>query len=111
MRQPTDQNGGSMQYRCQECGVAITINQTGRRKRRCEDCQKGVNPISGTITHAKENGSKSASQPIEDDTTKKSHNEEFEATGHRSRSWKQLRFEEWPPRVSKYDRCVTYILT
>jgi hypothetical protein len=100
-----------MQYRCQDCGVAITINQTGRRKRRCEDCQKGVNPFSGTITHAKENGSKSASQPIEDDTTKKSHNEEFEPTGHRSRSWKQLRFEEWPQRISKHDRCVTYILT
>jgi hypothetical protein len=100
-----------MHYRCKGCGKAISINQVGRRRRQCEHCKRGENALSATITRHSEFNRKSASQGIDVVELDCGENHKSGAARNRRRSWQGLSFEEWPPRPTKKDRCVTYKLT
>jgi hypothetical protein len=100
-----------MHYRCKGCGKAISINQVGRRRRQCEDCTRGENALSATITHQTEFNRKSASQAIDVVEPNCGENQKSGSPSNYRSSWQGLTFEEWPPRPTKKDRCVTYKLT
>jgi hypothetical protein len=100
-----------MHYRCKGCGKAISINQVGRRRRVCEGCQRGENALSATITRQTEFDGKNASQAIDIVGLDCGENHKSGSARNRRRSWQGLTFEEWPPRPTKNDRCVTYKLT
>jgi hypothetical protein len=100
-----------MHYRCSGCGKPISINQVGRRRRQCEDCTRGENALSATITRQTEFNGKSASQAIDVVEPNCGENQKSGCARNSRRSWQGLTFEEWPPRPTKKDRCVTYKLT